>query len=103
MDNDPSEVRAFTDPLLENDAALVIFARKSTGETRSLGVEDRVAKRGTKVLIDEQAGIFDTPVFCSRLKTLLKADTLNEEGQKTVQDFLEAWQKRKENRGVITD
>ena len=63
LDNDPSEVRAFTDPLLENDAALVIFARKSMGETWSQGVEDRVAKRGTKVLIDEQADIFDIPVF----------------------------------------
>ena len=92
LDNDPSEVRAFTDPLLENDAALVNFARKSIGETWSQGVEDRVAKRGTKVLIDKQADIFDIPVFCSRLETLLKADTLNEEDQKTVQDFLEAWQ-----------
>ena len=93
LDNDPSEVRGFTDPLLENDAALVIFARKSIGETWSQGVENRVAKRGTKLLIDKQTDIFDIPVFCSRLETLRKADTLNEEDQKTVQDFLEAWQK----------
>ena len=93
LDNDPSEVRGFTDPLLENDAALVIFARKSIGETWSQGVGDRVAKRGTKLLIDKQADIFDIPMLCSRLEALLKADTLNEEDQKTVQNFLEAWQK----------
>ena len=92
LDNDPSEVRAFTDPLLENDAALVIFARKTIGETWSQRVEDRVAKRGIKLLVDKQTDIFDIPVFCSRLETLLEADTLNEEDQKTVQDFLKAWQ-----------
>ena len=63
LDNDPAEVRAFTDPLLENDAALVIFARKSIGETWSQGVKDRVAKRGIKLLIDKQLISLISPFF----------------------------------------
>ena len=104
LGNDPSEVRAWTNPLLENDEALVVFARALTGETWSqgmgfVGLGDRVPERGTRAQISESTDILDVDAFRGRLETLQGAGTLDEEGQKTVDDFLEAWRRRREGRG----
>ena len=102
LGNDPSEVRAWTDPLLENDEALLVFARKLTGETwtRSIGVagmEDRVARRNIRADIDENTDILDVEVFRARLKNLQGTGMLGEEDQKTVDVFLEAWAKPRDD------
>ena len=85
-----------TDSLLENDSALVIFAQKLTGESWSQGMDDRVSRRSIRAQIDENADILDVDAFRIRLETLQTGGTLNEEGQKTVDEFLEAWRRRRE-------
>ena len=94
LDNDPSEVRAWTDSQLENDAALVTFARELTGETLSQRMGERIPRRNKQVRIEENTGIFDMDRFCSRLEALQEAGTLDEEKHKIVEVFLETWRKR---------
>ena len=94
LDNDPSEVRAWTDSQLENDATLVTFARELTGETLSHRMGERIPRRNKQVRIEENTGIFDMDRFCSRLEALQEAGTLDEEKHKIVEVFLETWRKR---------
>ena len=68
MGNDPTEVRSWTDPLLNDDNALVIFARELTGESWSQsmgfpGLGDRVARRHVQAQIDENTDILDVDRF----------------------------------------
>ena len=97
LDNDPSEVHAWTKPLLENDAALVIFARMLTGETLSQYAGELTPRRSKRVQIDEDADILDVGMFLSRLKTLQEAKTLGEKEREIVEDFLDAWHRRKDH------
>lgn len=99
LDNDLSEVRAWTDPLLQNDEALVIFAKEFTGKTYSQGVgicglADRVAKEGIRVQKNEVTDLLNVEEFLARLERLQTAGTLDESAQKIVDDFLEAWRRQ---------
>ena len=95
LENDMSEVRAWTDPLLQNDEALVIFARELTGKTYShgigvFGLGDRVAKQEIRVYINEATDILNVEEFLAGIERLQAAGTLNEDAQKMVDNFLEA-------------
>ena len=99
LENDLSEVRAWTEPLLQNDEALVIFARELTGKTYSQGVGvsglgDRVVKEGIRVQTNEATDLLNVEEFLARLERLQTAGTLDESAQKIVDDFLEAWRRQ---------
>ena len=99
--NDPTEVRAWTDPLLNDDNALVIFARELTGESWSQGMGfsglgDRVAQRHMRAQIDENTDILDVDRFRAELQRLQASGQLDEPSQKTVDDFLVAWDRRRD-------
>lgn len=98
--NDPTEVRAWTDTLLADDDALVIFAREMTGESWSQGMGfqglgDRVAQRHVRAQIDENTDILDVDRFRAELERVQASGQLDEPSQKTVDDFLEAWARRR--------
>ena len=103
MGNDPAEVRAWTDPLLNDDNALVIFARELTGESWSqgmglAGLGDRVAQRHVQARINEDTDILDVDRFRAELERLQASGQLDEPSQKTVDDFLAAWGRRRDGR-----
>lgn len=100
MDNDPTEVRAWTDPLLADDEALLILAREMTGESWSqgmgfAGLGDRVAQRHVRAQVDENTDILDVDRFRAELERLQAGGQLDEPSQKTVDDFIEAWDRRR--------
>ena len=95
LENDLSEVRVWTDSLLQIDEALIIFARELTGYTYSQGVgvfglADRVAKQEFQVNINEAKDILNVEEFLARLERLQAAGTLNEDAQKIVDNFFGA-------------
>lgn len=99
LENDLSEVRAWTDPLLQNDEALVIFAREFTGKTYSQGVSisglgDHVPEEEIRVRKNEVTDLINVEEFLARLERLQTAGTLDESAQKIVDDFLEAWRRQ---------
>tara|TARA_R100001244_G_scaffold74392_2_gene59423 strand:- start:3357 stop:5513 length:2157 start_codon:yes stop_codon:yes gene_type:complete len=103
LNGDPAEVRSWTDPLLDDDDALVIFAREFTGESWSqgmglVGLGDRVAQRHVRAQIDEDTDILDVQRFRTELERLQASGRLDETAQKTVDDFLEAWDNRRDGR-----
>ncbi|MCY4463314.1 MAG: P-loop NTPase fold protein [Albidovulum sp.] len=103
MGNDPTEVRGWTDPLLNDDNALVIFARELTGESWSQsmgfpGLGDRVARRHVRAQIGENTDILDVDRFRVELEHLQGSGQLDEPSQKTVDDFLVAWDRRRDGR-----
>lgn len=100
LGNDPTEVRAWTDPLLAKDEALLTFARKLTGESWSqglgvVGLGDRVSKRTIRAQIDKNTDILDVDAFRSTLERLQSDGTLDDESQKTVDGFLAAWKRQR--------
>ena len=101
MGDNPAEVQAWTDPLLEEEGALVILARAFTGESWSagLGVDalgDRTATRSIQVHLDKDTGIIDVEKFRAGLGKLQRARKLCEEDQHAVDEFLEAWKPQRE-------
>ena len=103
LGNDPTEVRAWTDRLLEDEQALIQLASRLTSETWSqqmggVGLADRVSKPGIRTWVDENTDILDVEVFCQRLENLQGAGTLDEVEQMTVDQFLKAWGKQRERR-----
>ena len=96
LGNDPSEIRAWTDPLLEKPDALVTFARQLTGEGWSQGSEDRVARTSIKAHIDKRSDILDVKRFRGQLGTLQLSGSLNGGDQETIDTFLGAWRERED-------
>lgn len=97
--NDPTEVRIWTDKLMKNEAALVLLAGKLTGESWSHqmgfhGLGDRIAQRHVRAQIDENTDILDIAKFRSQLENIQNSGSLDKESQKTVNNFLEAWDRR---------
>ena len=89
--------------MLDDDDALVIFAREFTGESWSqgmglVGLGDRVAQRHVRAQIDEDTDILDVQRFRTELERLQASGRLDETAQKTVDDFLEAWDNRRDGR-----
>ena len=103
LSNDPTEVRAWTDPLLCNNDALVIFAKGLTGESWSQGIgmfslSDRVSRREIRAQINESTDILDPTRFQTALENLQEGGALDNESQKIVDDFLTAWERLREGK-----
>ncbi len=103
LENDPTEVRAWTDPLLINDDALLTLAKELTGESWSQGIGmfglgDRVSRRTIRAQIDENTDILDVDRFRTALERLQASGNLNDDDQKVVDDFLTAWQRQRDGR-----
>lgn len=99
--NDPTEVRAWTDQLLDNDDALVILARKLTGESWSQGsgfggLGDTVARRHVVARIEKNMDILELDRFRVALERLQNSGQLDEMSKETVDSFLAAWKRRRE-------
>lgn len=100
MDDDTSEVLAWTDMLLEDDDALVVLAREFTSESWSIGLGfdglgDRVSQRHIRAEIDDTTNIINVSRFRTKLMALQRSGQLTDESQKTIDDFLEAWERRR--------
>ncbi len=103
MTNDPTEVRAWTDALLNDDEALIVFAKSLTGESWSqglgmIGLGDRVSRRTVRASIDDDVDILDIAAFRSGLERLNRDDTLDADSRAIVSEFLTAWQRQREGR-----
>ncbi|MDW3204256.1 MAG: P-loop NTPase fold protein [Alphaproteobacteria bacterium] len=101
MGGDPSEVLEWTNLQLNNDNALVIFARQLTGESWSqgmgfAGLGDRVARRQVEARIDEKTDILDITHFRAELERLRASDQLDKTAKGIVNEFLDAWDRRRE-------
>ena len=101
-DNDPTEVRNWTDSLLGKDDALVILAKKLVGESLSYsigwsGLGDRVPKRAVRLQIDDNTDILDVAGLLKALRHLKAGGALDDESQTIVDSFIDAWQRRGES------
>ena len=101
MDNDPSEVRAWTDDLLKDTKALVTLARAMTGTSWSMGMGgfgglgDRVAKASITAQIRDDTDILDVKAFREALERLRDDEDVNADERGDVQKFLEAWDRQR--------
>lgn len=95
LDDDISEIRDWTDELLNNDEALVILVKQFSGETLQVsGPNDNVGTREPHIKINEMQNIIDLDYFYSRLQHLQCTEKLNNNDQKAVDLFLELWGRR---------
>jgi predicted KAP-like P-loop ATPase len=101
LDNDQSEVRAWTDSLLIDPKALVALAQAMTGESWSMGMGgfgsmgDRVAKRSVTAQIKDDTAIIDAAVFRQALEAVQDNDVLTDEEGEAVRVFLDAWDRQR--------
>ena len=90
--DDVSEIRVWTDNLLNDDEALVILARQFTGVTRYLsGPGDRIGRIQKHIKLEEMRDIIDLDTFYSQLRRLQCAGTLQDDDQEVVDTFLDLW------------
>jgi predicted KAP-like P-loop ATPase len=95
-DNDATEARAWTDRLLNDDRALVILAKRFTGESWShsagmYGLGDRVAQSKVEAQIEEDIDIIDAGAFKEGLERIQKEEKLDDPSRDIVKTFLDAW------------
>jgi predicted KAP-like P-loop ATPase len=99
MSMDASEVRTWTDALLHNDQALVVFAKAMTRQSWSAGMGgfgslgDRVATPTTQAQVNENTDILDLLAFRNGLERIVRENALDEDSVQTVQTFLDAWKR----------
>ncbi len=85
-----SEVRVWTDQLLDDDQALVVLAQRMMSESWSGSFGDSVAMREDSLRLVEDPKIIDIEKLIGRIKELQEAATLDHEDQKHVDKFLSA-------------
>ncbi|MGO3928765.1 KAP family NTPase [Rhodopseudomonas pseudopalustris] len=101
LENDPSEVRHWTDSLLSDPEALVILARGLTSQSWSMGMGgfgalgDRVSVPTTEAQIDDKTDIIDVQAFRAALEGLLTDGTIEGNSLTIVREFLDAWNRKK--------
>jgi predicted KAP-like P-loop ATPase len=104
LNNDPSEVRKWTDGLLSNPEALVIIARGLTSRSWSMGMGgfgalgDRVSMPTTIAQIDDKTDILNVRAFREALDRLVTDKTIDGDSLTIVKEFLEAWDRKKNGR-----
>jgi predicted KAP-like P-loop ATPase len=98
LDNDPAEVRAWTDSLMNDDAALVILARAMTGQSQSMSIGDRVSKTSTTARISDDIDILDAETFRAGLQRIRDEAAMDEASLEAVKTFLEAWDRGDQRR-----
>lgn len=95
MDNDPSEIRAWTDALLTDPKGLVALAQAMTGESWSMGMGDRVSRRSVTAQIREDTDIINTNAFREALMEAQDKDEFGVEEKEIVRVFLNAWDRQR--------
>jgi hypothetical protein len=96
LGGDATEVRAWTDSLMQNDEALAILARRMTGTswTASGGfgsLADRVARPSVQAMIADDTDIIDVASFRAGLERIRDEAGLDDDRRTEVQIFLDAW------------
>ena len=97
MNEDSTEVRRWTDQLMDNDDALVVFAKEMTGQSWSFGMGgfgslgDRVATPRTEAHINDDTDILDVAAFRTGLDRIVAEGRLDEGDREAVRTFLTAW------------
>lgn len=91
LDNDPAEVRAWTDGLMKDDEALVILARAMTGQSKSWSWGDSVSTTSTTAQISNDTDILDVETFRAGLQRIRNEAAMDEASLEAVKTFLEAW------------
>jgi hypothetical protein len=105
MNGDASEVRAWTDSLMRDDAALTILAKAMTGQSWSFGMGgfgglgDRVARPRAEAHIRADTDILDAAAFRSALERIIGEERLDEESREAIRTFLSAWDRPDRRRG----
>ncbi|MFT5381308.1 MAG: putative KAP-like P-loop ATPase [Alteromonas macleodii] len=100
LDNNPSEVREWTDKLLNEPKAVLTLARAMTSESWSMGmggfgsIGDRVSKRSVRAQISNSTDIIDTKKFRTALESAEISANLNQDEKKLIQQFLLSWDKQ---------
>jgi hypothetical protein len=101
LDNDPAEVRAWTDKLISDDNALVILARAMTGRTWSMGMGgfgslgDRVSKASPTAQIADDTDILDVNAFYAGLERIRDEAKIDAECLEVVRTFLHSWDRQR--------
>jgi hypothetical protein len=101
LDNDPAEVRAWTDGLISDDRVLVILARAMTGRLWSMGMGgfgslgDRVSKASTTAQITDDTDILDVNAFHAGLERIRDEAKLDAECLEVVRTFLDSWDRQR--------
>ncbi|MGB7046404.1 MAG: P-loop NTPase fold protein, partial [Methylocella sp.] len=101
LDNDPAEVRAWTDKLISDNKALVILARAMTSRTWSMGMGgfgslgDRVAKASPTAQITDDTDILDVDAFRAGLERIRDEAKIDAECLEVVRTFLNSWDRQR--------
>jgi predicted KAP-like P-loop ATPase len=101
LDNDPTEVRAWTDAVMGSDEAVVLLAKAMTGEARSAGMGgfgslgDRVSRSSKTAMLDDNVDIIDQVAFRRSLERVLNEPTTDPTSADVVRTFLNAWDRQR--------
>ncbi|MGR7464334.1 KAP family P-loop NTPase fold protein [Klebsiella aerogenes] len=101
MGDDPTEIRQWTDRLLESPAGLVALAKAMTGVSWSTGMGgfgfqgDRVSKATITAQIKEDSKIVDAGAFRKALVNIRESELLMSHDQDAVCKFLSAWDRQR--------
>jgi predicted KAP-like P-loop ATPase len=93
---DATEVKAYTDSLLSNDAAVLALVRASTSVAWSAGIGfdglgDRVGTPTTQVAIEEGMDILDIAKFREAIERLIADAGMSVEQRDELRAFLDVW------------
>jgi predicted KAP-like P-loop ATPase len=104
LNNEPYEVRNWTDGLLSDPEALIVLARGFTSQSWSMGMGgfgdlgDRVQMPTTVTLIRDDTDIVNVKAFRDALEGLVADRSIEEASLVIVQEFLAAWNRQKDGR-----
>lgn len=102
---DEQAVRNWTSALLGSDDAIVVLARKMTGQSWSYGMGgfgslgDRVSTATTRAQIDGADEIIDMKAFRAALERVDSEGKIDADGLAAVRTFLQVWDRRLKNPG----
>ena len=104
LDDDPSEVKAWTREELNKPSSLVALAKSMTGESWSAGMGgfgfmgDRVATRTVQAKISEDTPIIDAQAFRKALESLMASNDVSIKDSEAIREFIDAWNQQAERK-----
>lgn len=99
MENDATEVRAWTDDLMSDGKSIAILARAMTGKSWTTGMGgfgalgDRVSTPSVTARITDDSPIVNAEAFRNALERALADADLSDHDKNDVQTFLNAWKR----------
>ncbi|MCS3805053.1 putative KAP-like P-loop ATPase [Chromobacterium alkanivorans] len=97
-----TEVKTWLAEQLQNDEAVIIFAKALTGESWTTGLGgfgslgDRVSRRQIRAKISDNFDLFDLELFRDKLERILREQHHSKTDLEAVRTFLEAWRARRD-------